>query len=110
MFLFSKYAKIKHNKCHQETKFKKNNIKPVVVHSYSSNDIPSLKKELNNTWDDIKHICKEMPNSRACVAAWDKYWDLEQAYYKKVESEEKDPLEIFCQENPDADECRLYDV
>lgn len=45
--------------------------------------------------------------------AWDVVCDLTHAYYEAYEREAyyvANPIEAFCEENPDADECRLYDV
>lgn len=72
--------------------------------------LPAIKQQLDDTWKEIKYVCKETPTSKACVAAWDKYWDLEHAYNTKKEAQIKDPLEIFCNKNPNAHECRIYDL
>eukprot|EP00775_Hariotina_reticulata_P005222 gene5222-5459_t len=46
-----------------------------------------------------------------CAAAWDNVEEISAAIsHKKVaEAESSDPLEKFCDDNPDADECRVYD-
>lgn len=51
-------------------------------------------------------------NSKACQAAYDKVWDLEKAYHRAIDIdfESKDPLATYCIENPDADECKEYDL
>ncbi|KAI8462234.1 MAG: CP12-domain-containing protein [Monoraphidium minutum] len=48
-----------------------------------------------------------------CAAAWDNVEEISAAIsHKKTQAEDtksNDPLEQFCGENPDADECRVYD-
>ncbi|KAF8071110.1 CP12 [Scenedesmus sp. PABB004] len=46
-----------------------------------------------------------------CAAAWDNVEEISAAIsHKKVaDAASSDPLEQFCGENPDADECRVYD-
>jgi len=46
-----------------------------------------------------------------CAAAWDNVEEISAtiAHKKVAEAESNDPLEKFCDDNPDADECRVYD-
>ncbi|WIA11919.1 hypothetical protein OEZ86_002904 [Tetradesmus obliquus] len=49
--------------------------------------------------------------SGECAAAWDNVEEISAAIsHKKVaDAANSDPLEQFCDDNPDADECRVYD-
>ena len=46
-----------------------------------------------------------------CAAAWDNVEEISAAiaHEKAKESTSQDPLDKFCDDNPDADECRIYD-
>lgn len=51
-------------------------------------------------------------NSQECAAAWDAVEELQaEASHQrsKTESEKKTSLEQYCDANPEADECRIYD-
>lgn len=48
--------------------------------------------------------------SKEAALAWDIVEELEaEASHLKDNQETKDPLEIFCEDSPEADECRVYD-
>jgi len=48
-----------------------------------------------------------------CAAAWDNVEEISAAISHKKDAAKAnntdDPLERFCEDNPDADECRVYD-
>ena len=45
-----------------------------------------------------------------CAAAWDTVEELSaEAAHQKAKAVKKDPMEEFCDESPDADECRVYE-
>ena len=49
-------------------------------------------------------------NSKECAAAWDAVEELQAAASHKREAEpQKTGFEQYCDENPDAAECRVYD-
>ncbi|KAL4198041.1 hypothetical protein AMTRI_Chr03g138240 [Amborella trichopoda] len=59
---------------------------------------------------EAKEVCKGDLTSDECKVAWDEVEEVSQAkadLRRKMEKE--DPLESFCQENPETDECRIYD-
>lgn len=48
--------------------------------------------------------------SGECAAAWDNVEEISAAIsHSKADTKSSDPLEQFCDDNPDADECRVYD-
>eukprot|EP00475_Leptophrys_vorax_P007644 TRINITY_DN1483_c0_g1_i1.p1 TRINITY_DN1483_c0_g1~~TRINITY_DN1483_c0_g1_i1.p1 ORF type:complete len:126 (+),score=7.30 TRINITY_DN1483_c0_g1_i1:442-819(+) len=73
---------------------------------------PDLKKEIQEKIVAAQETCSD-PNSTAeCAAAWDEVEEIsaaaaDQARKDKV-VETADPLEQYCEENPSADECRVY--
>jgi hypothetical protein len=49
-------------------------------------------------------------NSQECAAAWDAVEELQaEASHQRSKGEQKSSLQKYCDENPEADECRIYD-
>lgn len=48
-------------------------------------------------------------NSAECAAAWDAVEELQAAASHQSKEKPKNSLEKYCDANPDADECRLYE-
>eukprot|EP00873_Tetraselmis_striata_P006089 jgi/Tetstr1/426353/TSEL_016665.t1 len=44
-----------------------------------------------------------------CAPAWDVVEELSAEMAHKISKVKADPLEEFCEDNPDADECRVYE-
>ncbi|KAH7864120.1 hypothetical protein Vadar_026013 [Vaccinium darrowii] len=54
--------------------------------------------------------CSEDPVSGECAAAWDEVEELSAAAsHARDKKKDSDPLETFCKDNPETDECRTYD-
>ncbi|XVF82376.1 hypothetical protein PTKIN_Ptkin16aG0041800 [Pterospermum kingtungense] len=61
---------------------------------------------------EAKQVCEADETSDECKVAWDEVEEVSQAKADlrlRLEIEKKDPLEFFCQENPETDECRVYE-
>lgn len=49
-------------------------------------------------------------SSEECAAAWDAVEELQaEAAHQKNKGSKKNSLEQYCDDNPDAAECRVYD-
>ena len=63
--------------------------------------------------DSVKgaeEACNENPASGECVAAWDAVEEASAAAsHARDKKKQDDPLESYCKENPETDECRTYD-
>jgi CBS domain-containing protein len=61
--------------------------------------------------EEARAICEEKgPTSPECAAAWDVVEELQaEAADRRVEKQGKTSLQIYCEQNPDADECRIYE-
>jgi hypothetical protein len=74
---------------------------------------PQKHKIISKLWKFAKrnaeHKCKENID-KECALAWDTVNDYETSL-RKLEATfiKKDPLDRFCDLEPDADECRTYD-
>ncbi len=61
--------------------------------------------------EEALKTCKDDETSAPCAAAWDEYEELsaEQAHSRDRKKLTADPLEAYCAENPETDECRVYE-
>ncbi|XAR64299.1 hypothetical protein NMG60_11024582 [Bertholletia excelsa] len=59
---------------------------------------------------EAKEVCQGDEKSDECKVAWDEVEEVSQAKADlRMKLQEQDPLESFCQDNPETDECRIYD-
>ncbi|XP_050377480.1 calvin cycle protein CP12-2, chloroplastic [Argentina anserina] len=69
-----------------------------------------LSEKVQESIKEAEQACSEDPASGECVAAWDEVEELSAAASHKRDNEKnKDPLETYCADNPETDECRTYD-
>ncbi|NUN66112.1 hypothetical protein HCU40_15445 [Pseudanabaena biceps] len=71
-----------------------------------SNITEKIQEELKQ----VRETCDiSGENSQECVAAWDALENLEAETSTPATDKTKNSLEIYCDDNPDAAECRLYE-
>ncbi|CAI9761497.1 unnamed protein product [Fraxinus pennsylvanica] len=69
-----------------------------------------LSEKVVESIKSAEEVCSENPVSGECVAAWDEVEELSAAAsHAKDKKKDSDPLENYCKENPETDECRTYD-
>ncbi|CAN6440056.1 unnamed protein product [Victoria cruziana] len=59
---------------------------------------------------EATEVCEGNTESYECKVAWDEVEEVSQAkadFRRKMEK--ADPLESYCKENPETDECRIYE-
>lgn len=69
-----------------------------------------LTEMIENKVKEAKEVCEGDETSDECKVAWDEVEEISQAkadLRRRLQNE--DPLEYFCQENPETDECRIYE-
>ncbi len=61
--------------------------------------------------EEARSVCKQKgTTSPECAAAWDIVEELQaEASHQRQKKPAKTPFQIYCEENPEADECRLYE-
>lgn len=61
--------------------------------------------------EEARAICQQQGDtSPACAAAWDAVEELQMvAADQRSKVEKKSSLQSYCEENPDAEECRIYE-
>lgn len=77
-------------------------------------DVSHVKKIMDESLQEAFDVCDhDKGSTKECLVAWDTYWDLEHAYFDKWEKwveSKRNPLDSFCEKNPWAVECKMYDV
>ncbi|KAE8057466.1 hypothetical protein FH972_014156 [Carpinus fangiana] len=59
---------------------------------------------------EAKVVCEGDATSDECKVAWDEVEEVSQAKADlRLKMQKQDPLESFCEENPETDECRIYE-
>jgi hypothetical protein len=70
-----------------------------------------IQERIQQERDAARNACDmNGAESDACAAAWDVVEELQaEASHKRQKGKQKNSLELYCDANPDADECRVYD-
>lgn len=71
----------------------------------------NIKERIEKEVEDARAACDVSGGtSQECAAAWDAVEELQaEASHQRVKGTGKTSLETYCDNNPDADECRVYD-
>ncbi|XP_059297978.1 calvin cycle protein CP12-1, chloroplastic-like [Lycium ferocissimum] len=82
--------------------------KMYVVRATPDNKLSDLIAE---SVKEAEEACAENPVSGECVAAWDVVEETSAAasHARDKKKDNSDPLENYCKDNPETDECRTYD-
>lgn len=83
-------------------------MRPVVAVAAAPD---SLEDKVEESIKSAEEACSGDPASGECVAAWDEVEELSAAasHARDRKKASSDPLENYCKDNPEADECRTYD-
>lgn len=77
---------------------------------YESTDGLTLEQELQIVLEQARAACDlRGDESSECAAAWDAVEEIQAAIAHR-KAAKKTVFERYCDEHPDADECRIYDV
>lgn len=70
-----------------------------------------IEDKIEASREEARAICESKGlTSPECAAAWDVVEELQaEAADRRVEKKKKTSLEVYCEENPYADECRIYE-
>jgi hypothetical protein len=69
-----------------------------------------LSNKVSESIKQAEETCADDPVSGECVAAWDEVEELSAAAsHARDRQKGADPLEEFCKDNPETDECRVYE-
>ena len=70
-----------------------------------------IKEKIQQELQNAREVCSvEGTASGECAAAWDAVEELQaEASHQRESQPKKNSLEQYCDENPDALECRVYE-
>ncbi|KAG7587274.1 hypothetical protein ISN45_Aa02g024880 [Arabidopsis thaliana x Arabidopsis arenosa] len=71
-----------------------------------------LSEMIEEKVKEATEVCEAEERLEECRVAWDEVEEVSQARADlriKLKLLNHDPLESFCQENPETDECRIYE-
>jgi hypothetical protein len=70
-----------------------------------------IQQKIEQEREAARNVCDvKGTNSGDCAAAWDVVEELQaEAAHQRSKGKKKNSLELYCEANPDADECRVYD-
>ncbi|KAG8370605.1 hypothetical protein BUALT_Bualt13G0000800 [Buddleja alternifolia] len=69
-----------------------------------------LSEKVEESIKNAQEACSDDPVSGECAAAWDEVEELSAAAsHARDKNKDSDPLETYCKDNPETDECRTYD-
>ncbi len=69
-----------------------------------------IQKTIEQERANAREVCDiKGAQSGECAAAWDAVEELQAEASHQRETHVKNSLEQYCDDNPDAAECRLYD-
>ena len=69
-----------------------------------------IQDKIQDELKEARTVCDtEGSNSAECAAAWDAVEELQAEASHQRQSKPKNSLEKYCDENPEADACRVYD-
>lgn len=82
-------------------------IQPV----HSTPTTPSgISGKVEESIEKAKELCAGDIESGECAAAWDEVEELSAAAsHARDKAKDSDPLEAYCKDNPETDECRTYE-
>ena len=71
----------------------------------------NIQEQIAKEREKAREVCStEGATSGECAVAWDTVEELQaEASHQKENKPEKNSLEQYCDSNPDAPECRVYE-
>lgn len=70
----------------------------------------NIEQQIEQEREQARAVCDTKGGtSSECAAAWDAVEELQAEAAHKRQVKPKSSLEQYCDDNPDADECRIYE-
>ncbi|URD82308.1 CP12 [Musa troglodytarum] len=84
--------------------------RPAVLVASAPSTPPNISEKVAESIKNAEATCAEDEASGECAAAWDEVEELSAAAsHARDKLKVDDPLESFCKDNPDDEECRTYE-
>jgi len=85
-------------------------IAPVDLNKVETNETMSdIQEKIDHALEEARTACNSNPESTECAVAWDEVEELQAEASHQRQVKPKTSFEKYCDDNPDAVECRLYD-
>ena len=70
----------------------------------------NIQEQIEKERDEAQTVCDvQGANSKECAAAWDAVEELQAEASHQKQDKPKTSFQVYCDDNPDAAECRLYE-
>jgi hypothetical protein len=70
----------------------------------------NITEKIQEELKQAREVCETSGvSSKECAVAWDAVEELQAESSHQNQSKVKNSLEVYCDDNPDAAECRLYE-
>ena len=70
----------------------------------------TIEDEIQAAIQEAHAICDQLgTDSNACAVAWDNVEELQAEVAHQAQAPQKTSFQRYCEEHPEADECRVYD-
>ncbi len=70
----------------------------------------NITEKIQDELKQAREVCDTSGNnSKECAAAWDAVEELQAEASHQKQDKPKNSLEVYCDDNPEAAECRLYE-
>ncbi|PSO51216.1 MAG: hypothetical protein BRC40_05790 [Cyanobacteria bacterium QH_8_48_120] len=71
----------------------------------------NINEQIEKERNQAREVCdSEGTDSQDCAVAWDTVEELQaESWDQRQTKQKKSSLEQYCEDNPDADECRVYE-
>lgn len=70
----------------------------------------NIQEQIDQELENARAVCDTQGStSKECAAAWDAVEELQAEASHRKQEKQKNSFEQYCDDNPDAVECRIYD-
>ncbi len=70
----------------------------------------NIQEQIEKEREEARTVCDvQGSNSKECAAAWDAVEELQAEAAHQKQDKPKTSFQVYCDDNPDAAECRLYE-
>jgi uncharacterized protein YgiB involved in biofilm formation len=73
--------------------------------------VEQMEQQLQEAVEQARDVCSSQGDqSPECATAWDTVEEMQAEISHRRQKSPKSNFEQYCDDNPDASECRVYDV
>jgi CP12 domain len=77
---------------------------------YIKSKMSNIQEKIQEELQHAREVCGASGSSSSdCAVAWDTVEELQAEASHQKQEKGKNSLEVFCDDNPDAAECRIYE-